>query len=369
MTNRSFRALTLGLLATTALVITSLRSSTGAIGRDARDADHAIAGARHQRDRCHVAARAGEAGAGRGRRPRRDRDHHHRDQARGESAERADQRPGASARGGSTSSTSPTSSSTPSSCRRSASRPRQPGFTAVYMRGVATGGDGNHTGSLPSVGSYLDEQPVTTIGGTLDVHIYDIARIESLAGPQGTLYGASSEAGTIRIITNKPELGVTTGRVDGELNTRRSRRAGRQARRHDQPADRLAHRVPRQRLLPARRGLHRQCPSANSRFAGDQVPDTIPMPNGDDHGGLRPERLPHRQFGVRQKELQHQQNLWRPRGAEDRPRRQLDGHADDHAPDSRRPRAYSTRMRRSAICRPSAFPRRSRASTSARNMR
>src|SRR5437868_13187097 len=93
-----------------------------------------------------------------------------------------------------------------------------PGYTVVYMRGVATGGDGNHTGSLPSVGSYLDEPPVTTIGGTLDVHIYDVARIESLAGPQGTLYGASSEAGTIRIITNKPELGVTTGRVDGELN-------------------------------------------------------------------------------------------------------------------------------------------------------
>jgi len=95
----------------------------------------------------------------------------------------------------------------------------QPGSTTVYVRGVATGSDGNHTGSLPSVGFYLDEQPVTTIGGTLDVHIYDIARIESLAGPQGTLYGASSEAGTIRIITNKPELGVTTGRVDGELNT------------------------------------------------------------------------------------------------------------------------------------------------------
>jgi outer membrane receptor protein involved in Fe transport len=94
-----------------------------------------------------------------------------------------------------------------------------PGYTVVYMRGVATGGDGNHTGSLPSVGSYLDEQPVTTIGGTLDVHIYDIARIESLNGPQGTLYGASSEAGTIRIITNKPELGVTTGRMDAEINS------------------------------------------------------------------------------------------------------------------------------------------------------
>lgn len=94
----------------------------------------------------------------------------------------------------------------------------QPGLTVVYMRGVASGGDGNHSGSLPSVGTYLDEQPVTTIGGTLDVHIYDIARIESLAGPQGTLYGASSQAGTIRIITNKPELGVTVGRVDAELN-------------------------------------------------------------------------------------------------------------------------------------------------------
>ncbi|HEY0163957.1 MAG TPA: TonB-dependent receptor, partial [Sphingomicrobium sp.] len=93
-----------------------------------------------------------------------------------------------------------------------------PGSTVVYMRGVASGGDGNHSGSLPSVGTYLDEQPVTTIGGTLDVHIYDIARIESLAGPQGTLYGASSQAGTIRIITNKPELGVTTGRVDAEIN-------------------------------------------------------------------------------------------------------------------------------------------------------
>ncbi len=94
----------------------------------------------------------------------------------------------------------------------------QPGSTVVYMRGVATGGDGNHSGSLPSVGTYLDEQPVTTIGGTLDVHIYDVARIESLAGPQGTLFGASSQAGTIRIISNKPELGVTSGRIDAEVN-------------------------------------------------------------------------------------------------------------------------------------------------------
>ncbi|WP_339669364.1 TonB-dependent receptor [Dasania marina] len=81
-----------------------------------------------------------------------------------------------------------------------------PGFAQVYMRGVASGGDGNHSGSQPSVGMYLDEQPITTIQGALDIHIYDVARVEALAGPQGTLYGASSQAGTIRIITNKPDV-------------------------------------------------------------------------------------------------------------------------------------------------------------------
>ncbi|MGQ0430121.1 MAG: TonB-dependent receptor plug domain-containing protein, partial [Gammaproteobacteria bacterium] len=79
------------------------------------------------------------------------------------------------------------------------------GFNAVYMRGIATGGDGQATTSQPSVGMYLDEQPITTIQGNLDVHLYDVARVEALAGPQGTLYGASSQSGTIRIITNKPD--------------------------------------------------------------------------------------------------------------------------------------------------------------------
>ncbi len=80
-----------------------------------------------------------------------------------------------------------------------------PGFARVYFRGVAAGDNGNHSGSQPSVGIYLDEQPITTIQGSLDLHMYDIARVEGLAGPQGTLYGASSQAGTVRIITNKPD--------------------------------------------------------------------------------------------------------------------------------------------------------------------
>jgi len=81
----------------------------------------------------------------------------------------------------------------------------QPGTSHIYMRGVVSGANENHSGSQPSVGTYLDEQPVTTIDGSLDVHLYDIQRIEVLEGPQGTLYGASSEAGTVRIITNKPD--------------------------------------------------------------------------------------------------------------------------------------------------------------------
>ena len=94
-----------------------------------------------------------------------------------------------------------------------------PSFEHTYMRGVASGGDGNHSGSQPSVGMYLDEQPVTTIDGNLNLHIYDVQRIEALSGPQGTLYGASSESGTIRIITNKPDPKAFAAGYDLEGNT------------------------------------------------------------------------------------------------------------------------------------------------------
>lgn len=94
-----------------------------------------------------------------------------------------------------------------------------PGYSNVYMRGVAADNQSNHSGPLPSVGTYLDETPITTLGGALDIHVYDIARVESLAGPQGTLYGASSEAGTLRIITNKPEIGKFSAAYDIEGNT------------------------------------------------------------------------------------------------------------------------------------------------------
>ncbi|MBX9883402.1 MAG: TonB-dependent receptor [Novosphingobium sp.] len=100
-----------------------------------------------------------------------------------------------------------------------------PGQAEVYFRGLSNG-NRLSTGSLPTVGVYLDEQPVTTIGSTVDVHVYDIARVEALSGPQGTLFGASSEAGTLRIITNKPDTKAFSGSVDLTANTVAHGKAG-----------------------------------------------------------------------------------------------------------------------------------------------
>ncbi len=97
-----------------------------------------------------------------------------------------------------------------------------PGQSQVYMRGAADGGDGNASGSQPSVAIYLDEQPVTAIGRNLDLHVYDIQRVEALAGPQSTLFGASSQSGTLRIITNKPQMDEFEAGFDFSASTTKS---------------------------------------------------------------------------------------------------------------------------------------------------
>ena len=68
----------------------------------------------------------------------------------------------------------------------------------------------------PNVSFYLDEQPLAQPGRNLDVYAADVARIEVLSGPQGTLFGASSQAGVVRMITNKPKPGVTESNVEVE---------------------------------------------------------------------------------------------------------------------------------------------------------
>ncbi len=80
---------------------------------------------------------------------------------------------------------------------------REPGGTTIVFRGVAS--SGIQFGAVSSSALYLDEQPITQSGRSPDPRFIDIERIEALRGPQGTLYGASSQSGTLRVITAKPD--------------------------------------------------------------------------------------------------------------------------------------------------------------------
>lgn len=85
-----------------------------------------------------------------------------------------------------------------------------PGQSTIYIRGLASTTPNLTTagvaGLAPNVAFYLDEQPLAQPGRNLDVYAADLERVEVLSGPQGTLFGASSQAGTVRLITNKPNL-------------------------------------------------------------------------------------------------------------------------------------------------------------------
>jgi len=95
-----------------------------------------------------------------------------------------------------------------------------PGQSTIYIRGLAsttpnltTSGVG---GLAPNVSFYLDEQPLAQPGRNLDVYAADVSRIEVLSGPQGTLFGASSQAGVVRMITNKPVIGESASSLEVE---------------------------------------------------------------------------------------------------------------------------------------------------------
>ena len=94
-----------------------------------------------------------------------------------------------------------------------------PGGSQVFMRAVSDGGNANFGTSSPSAAVYLDETPLTTIGAVADWHVYDLARIEVLPGPQGTLYGASSQSGTVKIVTNRPNTDKFESGVDVSYGT------------------------------------------------------------------------------------------------------------------------------------------------------
>ncbi len=93
----------------------------------------------------------------------------------------------------------------------------QPGRNKIVFRGLNTGDGEYRTDSSAAV--YLDEIPMTSVSQQLSPRLVDIQRIEALPGPQGTLFGASSQAGTLRYITNKPSTEAYSGSVDVSAST------------------------------------------------------------------------------------------------------------------------------------------------------
>src|SRR5205807_10384758 len=93
-----------------------------------------------------------------------------------------------------------------------------PGQSQVAIRGISSGQViRDQPGVKEQVGVYLDESPISVALFTPDLELFDLDRFEVLRGPQGTLFGAGSEAGTVRYITRQPQLSKTEVMLDASL--------------------------------------------------------------------------------------------------------------------------------------------------------
>jgi iron complex outermembrane receptor protein len=94
-----------------------------------------------------------------------------------------------------------------------------PGQSQVSVRGVSAGQIArDQPGVKEQVGIYLDETITSLSLFTPDFDLFDLNRVETLRGPQGTLFGAGSVGGTIRYITNQPRVDRTEGAVEADVN-------------------------------------------------------------------------------------------------------------------------------------------------------
>lgn len=90
----------------------------------------------------------------------------------------------------------------------------------VVLRGVTTGPVNQDQAEIKeTVGLYLDETPIAVQRFSPNLKLYDLDRVEVLRGPQGTLYGAGSMAGAIRLITRKPESDSFAASAKAQLAT------------------------------------------------------------------------------------------------------------------------------------------------------
>lgn len=88
------------------------------------------------------------------------------------------------------------------------------GQAQLSMRGISAARLNHANPNIPStVSLYFDETPISTSGFNPDAGLFDLKRIEVLRGPQGTLFGASSMSGAIRLIPNGPRTDEFSGSV------------------------------------------------------------------------------------------------------------------------------------------------------------
>lgn len=88
-----------------------------------------------------------------------------------------------------------------------------PGRNKLFIRGIA---DSSFVGpTQATVGQYWGNSRITYSAPDPDLKLYDIGRIEVLEGPQGTLYGAGSLGGVVRVVPRAPDFWATGGQVWG----------------------------------------------------------------------------------------------------------------------------------------------------------
>ena len=94
-----------------------------------------------------------------------------------------------------------------------------PGQSQVSLRGVSAGQIvRDQPGVKEQVGVYLDDSVISLSLFTPDLDLYDLNRVETLRGPQGTLFGSGNVGGTVRYITNQPDLDVFEGSLEAQVN-------------------------------------------------------------------------------------------------------------------------------------------------------
>ncbi|GGY53818.1 TonB-dependent receptor [Parvularcula lutaonensis] len=95
-----------------------------------------------------------------------------------------------------------------------------PGQSQVSVRGVSAGQIvRDQPGVKEQVGVYLDESVISLSLFTPDLDLFDLNRVETLRGPQGTLFGSGSIGGTLRYITNQPNTEEFEAMVEADVNT------------------------------------------------------------------------------------------------------------------------------------------------------